>query len=118
MSGLHIPYCPNEEHKGKKYKLINGGDYNKYMFCPKCGQVYQTTGNFSNQPQPDWEIKQSRIKNTKMIIANHIEKCDLTIVSNFVNDYIDSIKNDFSKDEIDEIKDYAKIGCFMKLKES
>ena len=86
------------------------------MFCPECGKVYYTKGNTSNQLEPDWE-KKSRINNLRKLIAEHMEVCDLNVAPELAIDYIELLSKDLTTDEINSIKNYAKIGCLMKIKE-
>lgn len=86
------------------------------MFCPECGKVYYTKGNTSNQLEPDWEEK-PRINDIQKLIASHVKSCELDIVPEFVNDYIEIMAKEFDIEEVKQIKNYAKIGCLMKIKE-
>jgi len=52
-----IPYCPNEEHKGKKIRLLHGSPENKLLYCPKCQKIYHPTGHAHMQPEPIWEVE-------------------------------------------------------------
>jgi len=51
---VKVPYCPNPEHKEKKYRLVNGGDENRLLVCPKCGNVYHPEGQAFREPSPDF----------------------------------------------------------------
>ncbi len=90
------------------------------MFCPECGQVYYTKGNFSNQPQPDWEStseNKSRITNLQNQIASHVKACNLDLAPKLIEDYLEVIAKDKTEKEIMTMKNYAKIGCVMKIKD-
>lgn len=110
---MKVPFCPNPEHKGKKFKLHKGDKTdNSVMYCPECGNVYHKNGNDFNQLQPNWE-KVSRIV-SKRALASHIILCDENIAPELAIDYIES--QDLGEEEKRALKNYAKFGCLMKLK--
>jgi hypothetical protein len=94
-------------------RLLHGDGDNKLFYCVEDGKVYHQRGNDFNQLEPEWINK--KIASLKKLIANHVSYCDDRFVSGFVNDYLDILEVD--KNNKNEIKRYAKLGCLMKLNE-